>query len=69
MKSNLQNLSLISFKWVMFSNIITTMKQKKRKPLTVLREILELMALNDPFGVAIDSGMTRKMLRIVAIFR
>ena len=45
------------------------MKLKKRKPLTVLREILELMALNDPFGVAIDSGMTRKMLRIVAIFR
>ena len=44
------------------------MKLKKRKPLTVLREILELMALNDPFGVAIDSGMTRKMLRIVAIF-
>ena len=45
------------------------MKQKKRKPLTVLGEILELMALNDPFGVAIDSSMTRKMLRIVTIFR
>ena len=43
------------------------MKQKKRKPLTVLGEILELMALNHPFGVAIDSGMTRKMLTIVAI--
>ena len=45
------------------------MKQKKRKPLTVLGESLELMLLNDPFGVAIDSGMTRKMLRIVAIFQ
>lgn len=44
------------------------MKQKKRKPLTVMGEILELMALNDPFGVAIDSGMTRKMPRIVVIF-
>ena len=44
------------------------MKQRKRKPLTVLGEILELMALNNPFGVAIDSGTTRKMLRIVAIF-
>jgi len=44
------------------------MKQKKRKPLTVLGDILELMALNDPFGVAIDSGVTRKMQRVVAIF-
>ena len=34
----------------------------------MLGESLELMALNDPFGVAIDSGMTRKMLRILAIF-
>ena len=41
---------------------------KKEKAITVLGEILELMALNDPFGVAIDSGMTRKMPRIVVIF-